>query len=61
MATTIRKMICPRCGAEMNHHGNKLVYDIDRQGPRQIDPNLGGFVDEFHTCPKCSAAATRAA
>ncbi len=61
MATTIRKMICPRCGAEMNHHGNKLVYDIDRQGTRQIDPNLGGFVDEFHTCPKCSAAATRAA
>ena len=20
------KMICPRCGARMNHHGDKLVY-----------------------------------
>jgi len=45
----------------MNHHGNKLVYDIDPQGTRQIDPALGGFVDEFHSCPKCGAAATRAA
>ena len=61
MATTIRKMICPGCGAEMNHHCNKLVYDIDPQRTRQIDPALGGFVDEFHTCPKCGSIATRAA
>jgi ribosomal protein S27AE len=61
MATTIRKMICPRCGAEMNHHGNKLVYDSDPQGTRQIDAALGGLVDEFHTCPKCGATAARAA
>ena len=61
MATTARNMICPVCGAEMNHHGNKLVYGTDPQGTRQIDPVLGGFVDEFHTCPKCGAAANRVA
>ena len=53
------KMRCPRCGAEMNHHGDKLVYAADVAGGSKIDLGLGGFVEEFHSCPKCGAAASR--
>ena len=51
------KMICPSCRVEMNHHCDKLVYTTDPQGAGQTDPNLGGFIEEFHTCPKCGCSA----
>ena len=53
------KMICPNCRVEMNHHCDKLVYTTDPQDARQIDPNIGGFVEEFHTCPICGGGASR--
>ncbi len=43
----------------MNHHGDKLVYAADAAGGPKIDLGLGGFVEEFHSCPKCGAAASR--
>jgi hypothetical protein len=43
----------------MNHHGDKLVYASDSQQLVSSDPDLGGVVDEFHTCPNCGAAASR--
>ena len=55
------KMRCPGCGAEMNHHGDKLVYAADADGHRNIDLGLGESVEEFHSCPKCGAAASRLA
>lgn len=51
------KMICPRCGAEMNHHSDKIMYDPEQPAPN--DPIFGGFVEEFHACPNCGAAASR--
>jgi ribosomal protein S27AE len=53
------KMICPNCGVGMNHHCDKLVYTTDPLDAPRIDPNLGGFVMEFHTCPKCGGGASR--
>ncbi len=53
------KMICPNCRMEMNHHCNKLVYTGDAQDAWQTDPTLGGFIEEFHTCPKCGGGASR--
>jgi len=53
------KMICPNCRVEMNHHCDKLVYTADAQDARQTDPTLGGFIEEFHTCPKCGGGASR--
>ena len=26
-----RKMICPKCGNEMNHHADKLIYSSEGQ------------------------------
>lgn len=53
------KMICPSCRAEMNHHCDKLVYTTDAQDAGHADPSLGGYIEEFHTCPECGADASR--
>jgi len=43
----------------MNHHSDKLVYPADAKDIEQADPNLGGLVEEFHSCPKCGGGASR--
>jgi len=43
----------------MNHHSDKLVYPAEAKDMEQVDPNLGGLVEEFHSCPKCGGAAAR--
>ena len=59
MAETREKMMCPDCRVEMNHHSDKLVYATDLPQAGAIDPGLGGFIEEFHTCPKCGGGASR--
>jgi hypothetical protein len=59
VAEAKRKMTCPDCRVEMNHHSDKLVYPTDLPQADAIDPNLGGFIEEFHTCPKCGGGASR--
>jgi hypothetical protein len=58
MTTASDQMICANCRMEMNHHCDKLVYVPDSQTAR-MDENLGGFLEEFHTCPKCGGVASR--
>lgn len=53
------KMICPYCGAQMNHHAMKIDYSVD--DPALIDPDFGGVVQEAHTCPNCGHSALRQA
>jgi ribosomal protein S27AE len=53
------KMICRRCGVEMNHHSDKIVYAADPEQAAPTDLTLGGFIEEFHTCPKCGGGASR--
>ena len=49
---------CPDCGAEMNHHADKLDYGA----AADESPETGeGVVIEAHTCPACGRTATRAA
>jgi NMD protein affecting ribosome stability and mRNA decay len=50
------KMICPRCGAEMNFHAEKLVYSDSVPNP---DTALGGEIQEMHSCPHCGRAESR--
>lgn len=59
MFKTESKMICPRCGAEMNHHSDKIVYSDRPEQAAPTDPNPGGFIEEFHACPKCGSGASR--
>jgi len=54
-------MICPRCGAEMNHHAEKLLSPTGPADEAFVDRVLGGIVEEVYTCPACGASAARRA
>ncbi len=45
------RLLCPRCGAEMNRHAVKVVNTIFEV--RAGDDMTGGVLQEFHTCPAC--------
>ncbi len=51
-------MRCPKCGATMNQHAEKVVYGS--QGAK-TDPELGGVIEEMHACPRCGYVASRPA
>lgn len=53
------KLICPDCGAEMNHHAMKIEYGI--ADPALIDPVFGGPLKEAHSCPECGRTELLAA
>lgn len=53
------KMKCPACGAAMNHHAYKVDYYAALRDPASMDKDLGGVMEEFHTCPKCGSNASR--
>jgi ribosomal protein S27AE len=55
------KMICPKCGDEMNHHADKLVYPANPAGAMQADTGLGGVIEETHCCAGCGAVESRRA
>lgn len=61
MAMQNTKMICPKCGGQMNHHADKLVYPVSAQEAENMDLALGGVIDETHGCPSCGAVASRRA
>lgn len=55
------KMTCSKCGAEMNHHADKLIYATDGSKAGRFDRALGGTIEETHHCPGCGAIAARSA
>jgi len=54
------KMICPECGAEMNHHATKIDYSAGLDEGK-VDPFFGGVLQEAHTCPECGRIELRPA
>ena len=54
-----KKMICPDCGVEMNHHAMKIDYTTEPDAHEAADAELGGVLIEAHTCPQCGQTATR--
>lgn len=52
-------MICPKCGATMNHHAEKLVDPVDPREAAEIDPALGGLIEEIDACPRCGNVESR--
>lgn len=54
-----RKMLCPDCGVEMNHHAEKLGYTSMLNEPELMDPDLGGILEEAHSCPICGQTMMR--
>jgi ribosomal protein S27AE len=50
------EMKCPECGATMNHHADKLIYESDSAEPGVL---FSGLIEEFYRCPRCGAGASR--
>ena len=61
MAKQKSKMICPKCGDEMNHHADKLVDPVKPEDLKHVNPTLGGVIEEMHYCPGCGAVGSRRA
>jgi hypothetical protein len=55
----MKRMICPDCGIAMNYHAEKIDYTAALTDPDAIDPDLGGVLEEVHTCPGCGKTGTR--
>jgi hypothetical protein len=45
----------------MNFHAEKLDLSRALTEPDAVDPELGGVVEEFHTCPVCKLVLERPA
>jgi ribosomal protein S27AE len=52
-------MTCPKCGDEMNHHADKLVYPASPEDANKMYDALGGVIEEMHHCPGCGAVEAR--
>jgi predicted RNA-binding Zn-ribbon protein involved in translation (DUF1610 family) len=57
MMAHTNKMICPKCGAEMNHHAIKIDYEVN--DPALLDEAFGGIPKEVHACPQCGTTELR--
>lgn len=55
------KVVCPDCGVEMNLHAEKVEYTDAEASGEGFDPDLGGVLEEFHTCPACGRTHVRRA
>ncbi len=54
-------MTCADCGVVMNHHADKIDYNAASEDPAAADAELGGVVEEAHTCPECGQTHLRRA
>ena len=52
------RMICPSCGAQMNHHAMKIDYSVEDASDDLV---FGGVLQEAHTCPNCGRTELRRA
>ena len=59
MSRNLNKMICPNCGAEMNHHSDKIVYTMGSAVEAANTSAAEEVYKEFHSCPACGASASR--
>jgi hypothetical protein len=55
------KLLCTKCGAEMNFHAEKVDLGNTFEDVAEVDPELGGVLVEIHTCPGCQFVLERPA
>jgi ribosomal protein S27AE len=55
----VHKMKCPRCGAEMNLHAEKIVYGVSTASAVEEPSGTDEVLQEFHACPRCGATEAR--
>jgi ribosomal protein S27AE len=57
MAIEHKTILCPKCGAPMNHHADKLVYLYEET----MHTREAEVLEEFYRCPRCGAGLSRRA
>ncbi len=57
MSIEHKTVLCPKCGAPMNHHADKLAYWYEET----LNTSEAEVLEEFHRCPRCGAGASRRA
>jgi predicted RNA-binding Zn-ribbon protein involved in translation (DUF1610 family) len=55
----MQRMRCPKCGAEMNRHAEKVVHAESAADLGLVDAALGGLLEETHACPNCGNVDSR--
>jgi ribosomal protein S27AE len=55
------KMICARCGVEMNHHADKIDYGAALENPGAESGDSEGVLQEILNCPGCGNVEMRPA
>ncbi len=60
MALAIQKMLCPNCGAVMNHHCDKVIY-VSQESEEGRPLDTRERIDEIHACPNCGSMGSRPA
>jgi ribosomal protein S27AE len=55
------RMICPECGVEMRHHAEKIDYSSAIDEAYAFEAELGGVLEEIHSCPECGKTSARRA
>jgi len=52
-------MTCPKCGTEMNHQADKLVYPVTKEEAASMTAALDGVIEEVFACPNCGWIESR--
>jgi len=55
------QMACPKCGAQMNHQAEKLVYPRTREEAERMTEALDGIIEQVFACPNCGRIESRRA
>lgn len=53
------RLRCPKCGAEMNRHAEKLVYPGSAVELQLMDAAIEGLLEEIHACLRCGNVESR--
>ena len=52
-------MTCPACGAEMNHHADRLVHPVTDAELAGMTVALDGALERVFACPGCGRVGAR--
>ena len=47
------ELMCPKCGAEMNHQADKLVQPVTQEEATTVGVTLDGLLERVFACPHC--------
>lgn len=54
-------MTCPKCGTEMNHQADKLVYPVTAEEAAAVTAVFDGVLEIVFACPGCGWIDSRRA